>query len=55
LKEALGNMATKFEAAGGNKVEGRFGPSGLIKQEIVGSAAADVFASANMAHSQALC
>ncbi len=54
LKEALGDAAKAFEALGGEKVEGKFGPSGLLKNEIAGGAAADVFASANMAHPRAL-
>ncbi len=54
LKDALSEVAAAFEATGGNKVEGRFGPSGLLKDEIAGGASADVFASANMAHPQAL-
>jgi len=54
LKDALGEIAKAFEAAGGDKVEGRFDPSGLLKDEIAGGAAADVFASANMTHPQAL-
>ena len=32
----------------------KFGPSGLLKNEIAGGAAAEVFASANMEHPQAL-
>ena len=38
----------------GNKVEAKFGPSGLLKNEIAGGAKAEVFASANMEHPQAL-
>jgi molybdate transport system substrate-binding protein len=54
LKDALGEVAKTFEAAGGDKIESRFGPSGLFKDEIASGATADVFASANMAHPQAL-
>ncbi len=54
LKDALAEAAKAFETAGGEKVETRFGPSGLLKDEIAGGAAADVFASANLAHPQAL-
>ena len=54
LKDALSDIAKAFEAAGGGKVEDRFGPSGLLKDEIAGGAAADVFASANTGHPQAL-
>jgi molybdate transport system substrate-binding protein len=54
LKDALSDVAAAFEAASGEKVEGHFGPSGLLKDEITGGAAADVFASANMTHPQVL-
>ena len=43
-----------FEAAGVGKVQAKFGPSGLLKNEIAAGAAAEVFASANMEHPQAL-
>jgi molybdate transport system substrate-binding protein len=54
LKDALGDAAAAFEAQGGEEVDGRFGPSGLLKDEIANGATADVFASANMVHPQAL-
>ncbi len=54
LKDALSEVAKAFAATSEEKVEGRFGPSGLLKDEIVGGAKADVFASANTAHPQAL-
>ena len=54
LKDALREVANAFEATGGGHVEGRFGPSGLLKDEIAGGAEADLFASANIAHPQAL-
>ena len=54
LKDALTDMAKAFEASGGNKVESRFGPSGLLKDDIASGATADVFASANMTHPHAL-
>jgi molybdate transport system substrate-binding protein len=38
----------------GTNVKGKYGPSGLLKDEIVAGAPADVFASANMEHPQAL-
>ena len=43
-----------FEAAGGRKVQAKFGASGLLKDEIAAGAKAEVFASANMEHPQAL-
>lgn len=54
LKAALGDVAKAYEAASGHAVETRFGASGLLKDEIAGGAKADVFASANMEHPQAL-
>lgn len=45
---------TEVVAAFGGGVEGKFGPSGTLKDEIAGGARADLFASANMAHPQAL-
>jgi ABC-type molybdate transport system substrate-binding protein len=50
----LTDLAREFEAAGGGKVQAKFGPSGLLKDEIAGGAKAEVFASANMEHPQAL-
>jgi molybdate transport system substrate-binding protein len=54
LRAALTDLAREFEAAGGGKVQAKFGPSGLLKDEIAGGAKAEVFASANMEHPQAL-
>jgi molybdate transport system substrate-binding protein len=54
LRAALTEAAAAFEAASGQKVQAKFGASGLLKDEIVGGARADVFASANMEHPQAL-
>jgi molybdenum ABC transporter molybdate-binding protein len=54
LKTALTEIATAFAAASGNKVEAKYGPSGLLRQEIAGGAAAHVFASANMDHPKLL-
>jgi len=54
LRGALTDVAKAFEAATGNAVQAKFGASGLLKDEIAGGAKADVFASANMEHPQAL-
>ena len=54
LKGALTEIAKAYEAASGDTVEAKFGASGLLKDAIVGGAKADVFASANMEHPQAL-
>ena len=54
LRAALTEAARDFEAAGGTRVQAKFGASGLLKDEIAGGAKAEVFASANMEHPQAL-
>jgi molybdate transport system substrate-binding protein len=54
LRSALTDVAKAFETETGNAVQAKYGPSGLLKDEIVGGAKADVFASANMEHPQAL-
>src|SRR5882724_12318685 len=54
LRAALTEIAAAFEAQTGIKVQAKFGPSGLLKDEIAGGAKAEVFASANMEHPQAL-
>ena len=54
LRAALTDVANAFEAATGNAVRAKYGPSGILKDEIAGGAKADVFASANMEHPQAL-
>ena len=54
LKPALTEVARDFEAATGIRVEATFGPSGALKDRLAGGAAADLFASANMEHPQAL-
>jgi molybdate transport system substrate-binding protein len=54
LRSALTEVTTAFEAGTGVKVQAKFGPSGVLKDEIAGGTRADVFASANMEHPQAL-
>ncbi len=54
LRAALTEVAKDFEAAGLGKVQAKFGASGLLKDEIASDAKAEVFASANMEHPQAL-
>jgi ABC-type molybdate transport system substrate-binding protein len=54
LRDALDETAKAFESATGIKVERKYGPSGLLKDQIAAGANADVFASANMEHPQAL-
>src|SRR5215831_11487886 len=54
LKAALTDVSRAYEARTGTRVEAKYGPSGLLKDEIAGGAKADVFASANMGHPQAL-
>jgi molybdenum ABC transporter molybdate-binding protein len=54
LRAAWTDVAKAFEAQSGQTVQAKYGPSGLLKDEIAGGAKADVFASANMEHPQAL-
>jgi len=54
LRTALTEVAGAFEAASGKRVQAKYGPSGTLKDEIAGGAHAEVFASANMDHPQAL-
>jgi len=54
LRSALTEAAAAFEAATGLKVQMKFGASGTLKDEIAGGARAEVFASANLEHPQAL-
>lgn len=54
LRGALSDIVASFEAATGTRVKAKFGPSGILKDEIAGGARAEVFASANMEHPQAL-
>jgi len=54
LRSALTEIATAFETMAGVKVQAKFGPSRSLKDEIAAGAHADVFASANMEHPQAL-
>lgn len=54
LRSALNETAAAFERASGQKVQAKYGASGLLKDEIAGGARAEVFTSANMEHPQAL-
>lgn len=54
LRAALNDVAKAFEEKTANKVEAKYGPSGILKNEIAGGVKADVFASANMEHPRAL-
>jgi molybdate transport system substrate-binding protein len=54
LRAALTEVSKAFETAAGVSVQAKFGPSGLLKDEIAGGAKAEVFASANMEHPLAL-
>lgn len=54
LREGLTAAARAFEAGGGPKVDFTFGASGLLRGRLAGPETADVFASANTEHAQAL-
>ncbi len=54
LRSALTQVAELYETQTGGKVAGIFGASGLLRERIAGGEAAEIFASANMAHPQSL-
>lgn len=54
LKLAFTELAAAFEAKEAIPVKFEFGPSGLIRDRLLGGAPGDVFASANMDHPKAL-
>ncbi|AWU95501.1 molybdate ABC transporter substrate-binding protein [Azospirillum ramasamyi] len=54
LKAVMTEIGKAFEAAQGTAMAGTFGASGLLKERLEKGEAADVFASANMEHPQAL-
>jgi len=54
LRGALTEVSQAFEKSSQLKVQAKFGASGLLKDEIAAGAKAEVFASANMEHPQAL-
>ena len=54
LRGALTEIAQAFEKSSSLKVQAKFGPSGLLRDEIAAGGRAEVFASANMEHPQAL-
>lgn len=54
LKAVMTEIGKAFEAAQGTAVAGTFGASGLLKERLEKGERADVFASANMDHPQAL-
>jgi ABC-type molybdate transport system substrate-binding protein len=54
LREALTEVAGAFEAAGGVMVLSKFGPSGLLKDQILAGTRVDVFASADLGNPRAL-
>ena len=53
LRDALTDIAKAF-AASGSTVQAKYGPSGTLRDEIAAGCAAQVFASANMAHPESL-
>jgi molybdate transport system substrate-binding protein len=54
LRGALIEVSRAFETSSPLKVQAKFGASGLLRDEIAAGAKAEVFASANMEHPQAL-
>jgi ABC-type molybdate transport system substrate-binding protein len=54
LRGALTEISNAFENTAGVKVQAKYGPSGLLRDEIAGGGKAEVFASADMGHPMAL-
>jgi molybdate transport system substrate-binding protein len=54
LRGALTEVSAAYEKSTGVKVQAKYGPSGLLRDEIAGGTKAEVFASANMDHPMAL-
>jgi molybdate transport system substrate-binding protein len=54
LRAAFNEVGNAFHTRFGIAVQAKYGPSGILKDEIAGGAKADVFASANMIHPQSL-
>ena len=54
LRGPLNDVSAAFRTSFGIAVQAKYGPSGILKDEIAAGAKADVFASANMAHPQSL-
>jgi len=54
LTGAMTAVAEEYQRKTGQVVEARFGPSGVLREEIEQGAQVDIFASANMAHPQLL-
>jgi len=54
LRGALTDVAAAFAAESGIKVEPKYGPSGILRDEIAAGGRAQVFASANMEHPRSL-
>ena len=54
LRSALTEVTAAFQTATGVRVDAKYGPSGVLKDEIAKGANAEVFTSANMEHPQAL-
>jgi len=54
LRAALTDLARQFESETGIAVAGEFGASGLLRHRLEAGETADLFASADMAHPQAL-
>ncbi len=54
LRAAMTDMAGAFKQAGGSTIEPTFGSSGQFRERIIGGEAAHVFASASLAHAEAV-
>ena len=54
LRAAMGEVLAAYRDGGGQPFEAAYGPSGKLRKDIEGGRAVDVFASASLAHPQAL-
>lgn len=54
LRAALTEVAQAYTAAGGARVDGTFGPSGVLRERIEKGGPAEVFASADIGNAQAI-
>jgi molybdate transport system substrate-binding protein len=54
LREAIGELGKQYQQATGVEVRADFGPSGILRQRVEKGERADLFASADVGHPQAL-
>ncbi|WP_092495867.1 molybdate ABC transporter substrate-binding protein [Faunimonas pinastri] len=55
LRHAMASLGAAFESRTGLAIKARFGPAGVLREQIEAGEAFDLFASANLAHPEKLC